>query len=202
MNYYAVNYSYNDLQHHGVLGMKWGVRKERESQGRKNRASATMDGVYQNKANKHLSKLESSRTRIGKNYHNARALNYDIRARQARTQANSKTLMGKFVSSQYGVDNSKATADYYNRKSQYAKTRLGKTINKSSAYNANASAKMFEKISQTKGIKNKGKVYVDDYIYGNRKTWSGRNVTQGQYFIENMLGISNIKDFVYYKGNK
>lgn len=177
----------NALYHHGVKGMKWGQRKAES---------------YNAKADSHIQKIGSSRTRLGKNYHNRLATNYRSGAR-VQTRSNNSKGIAKQISFGYGADRYKSEAEYRDRKAAHSTTRLGKTWNKSAAYNLRTDSNNLKRLSESKGLINKGKTVADQVKNTKYKTWSGRTVTNGQLFVESMLPpVGAVKDINYYRKTK
>ena len=181
----------DELQHYGVIGMKWGKRKA---------------SYYTDKANNQITKMDQSKTRLGKSYHNHRALSYE-------TKANVKNSMREkgvrnTISNVYGygqeASRGNALSNYYDRKTTYTNSRLRKTIAKSNSYNAKTMAKAASRMHKSRGIR-RIVDYVDAYMNRSIKTWSGRTTTTGKNAAESILtgGILNtVKDCKYYLDTK
>ena len=101
--FYAVPARSNELYHYGVKGMKWGKRKA---------------SYYDAKAQSHASAIATSKTRLGKNYHNYRAFRNEIKSGE-RKGSNGNIL--KKLDNKYGHGASARIYDagskYYERKS-------------------------------------------------------------------------------------
>lgn len=186
------NYNYpNYLAHYGVLGMKWGVRKAKQ---------------YQAQVNKYQSKYNNAKTYVGKSIRNAQLTNATARLNVQKRQ-NASTGLRAYANIGYGADRSSANVGYHNRAKSYAKTRIGRTAHDNKAKNAAKTAVLYNKISDTKGLSNKGKTYVNDFMNTKYNSWSGRSITRGQYTVENMLGVygvsvANVRDMNYYLTHK
>ena len=181
----------DELMHYGVIGMKWGKRKA---------------SYYTDKANSHISKMNTSKTKLGKSLHNYQAYKNE-------TKANMKKTMGekgirKTIDNVYGyggiASEQKAAANYYNRKSTYSKSKLSATAAKSKSYNLSTAAKANTKLHNTKGVE-RAKARVDALMNRPIKTWSGRTTTTGKKALDNILtgGISGaVKDVSYYRKHR
>lgn len=172
-------YAYSDsLVHYGVPGMKWGHRK-----------------TYTQKANSHISKIGTSKTRLGKNYHNYMAYTNQARNNQAqaikRDMMNKKGRTLKTLDNMYGhgarAASQKAASDYYTRKSKYTKTRVGTNSAKAYAYNNKQWSNANTKLHNSKSVREYGKNYVDAIANTSIKTWSGRTTTNGKRLVDNLL---------------
>lgn len=183
--------SEEELIHYGVIGMKWGKRQA---------------GYYTDKARSHISKMNTSKTKLGKTLHNYQAYRNE-------TKANVKKTMGekgirKTVDNVYGhggmASQQKAAANFYNRKASYSKSKIGATAAKSKSYNESTAAKANTKLHNTKGIEH-AKTYVNALVNRPIKTWSGRTTTTGKNVLENVLtaGIAGtVKDVNYYRKHR
>lgn len=190
MAQYGYAYS-NTLVHYGVPGMKWGRRK-----------------TYAQKASSHISKIGTSKTRLGKTYHNLAA--YNNQAKDNRSKAIARDMMKKKGRTLKTLDNmyghganaarQKAASDYYTRKSKYTKTRLGTTSAKSAAYSNKQIAKANTRIHNSKSVREYGKNYYDAYANTPIKTWSGRTTTLGKQAVDNFItgGLAGTAMDAYY----
>ena len=193
-NYRPARNVYNDeLMHYGVIGMRWGKRKSK----------------YQDRAEYHRNKIGSSKTRLGKEYHNYRAYRNEYKTNVGNALAKDKGKDLKQIGNLYGhgdyAARQKAASNYYNRKSEYSKTNLGKTINASRSYNQDQWSKQNAKLHDAKGVKDYASKYVNAVANTKQKTWAGRTTTTGKQMIDSVLtgGLyGTISDIDHYNQTK
>lgn len=190
--FYAVPSRSNELMHYGVKGMKWGKRKA---------------SYYDAKASSHAAKVATSKTRLGKSYHNYRAYRNEVKAgdQKVRNNLGGKGGLVKKIDNFYGhgayARTQAAASKYYDRKSTYTKTDLGTSMAKASAYNLKTAADANTRLHNAKNLKEYGTNYVNALANRSVKTWSGRTTTTGKQFLDSyftggMIGLG--KDVSYY----
>lgn len=165
----------DELMHYGVVGMRWGKRKAK----------------YQDRAEYHRRKVGSSKSRLGKEYHNYRAYRNEYKTNVGNALSKSKGGSLRQIDNLYGhgdyAARQKAASNYYNRKSEYSKTRLGKTVNASRGYNMDQWSKQNAKLHDAKGIKDYAGKYVNAVVNTKQKTWAGRNTTTGKQMVDRVV---------------
>ena len=183
------------LYHYGIKGQKWGVRrfqnedmsltpagKERYGVGEKNKFDA--------RAQKHIDKIATSKTRIGKSFHNTRAMVNEYKSNVRNDVKNAKGI-GKKIGARLGAGASASAYDamenYYSRQKDYRKTKLGKHLSGVSAYNAHNLGKASEKIYQAKGIMGKGRASVEGAFGTKVKSITGRNTRMGEAIANSII---------------
>lgn len=193
-NYRPAPIVYDDeLMHYGVKGMKWGKRKSK----------------YQDRAEYHKRKVGSSKTRLGKEYHNYRAYRNEYKTNVGTALAKNKGAGLRQFDNLYGhgdyAARQKAASGYYNRKSEYSKTRLGKTINASRGYNQDQWAKQNTKLHNAKGVGDYVGKYVSALANTKQKTWAGRTTTTGKQMVDMALTggvVGTVMDIDHYGTTK
>lgn len=190
--FYAVPARSNELYHYGVKGMKWGKRKA---------------DYYDAKASSHASKVATSKTRLGKSYHNYRAYRNEVKSGDQKVRNNAGGTGGllKKIDNYYGhganARYQNAASKYYDRKSTYTKTDLGTSMAKANAYNLKNAAAANTRLHNSKNLREYGTNYVNAVANRSIKTWSGRTTTTGKQFLDNYFTggmIGTVQDVKYY----
>lgn len=190
--FYAVPARSDELYHYGVPGMKWGVRKAER---------------YEARSKSHAAKVSTSKTRLGKSYHNYRAYRNEVKSgdQKVRNEVGGKGGILKKIDNVYGhganARAQSAASKYYDRKSTYTKTDLGTSIAKANAYNMKTAAAANTRLHNAKNLREYGTNYVNALANRSVKTWSGRTTTTGKRFLDNyftggMIGLG--KDVNHY----
>lgn len=153
--------------------------------------------------------MRKSKTRFGKNWNNTLAYINEYKENVGKNYRKDKKSYLKTLDNLYGhgdlAANQKASSNYYKRKSEYSKTRLGKTLNESRAYNMSQYQKANERTHGSKNVKEYGKNLVNAILKTEEKSWAGRKRTSGGKIADDLLTggtIGLVKDIHYYKDHK
>lgn len=194
--FYAVPARSNELMHYGVPGMRWGHRKAQR---------------YEARAKSHAAKVATSKTRLGKSFHNNMSYFNEVAAgnQKVRNNAGGKGNILKKIDNVYGhgatARSQEAASKYFERKSGYTKTRLGTTMAKSAAYNNKTAAEANKKLHDSKSLQEYGNNFVNGMFNRSIKTWSGRTTTTGAKYVDELITggmIGVMEDHAYYAKTK
>lgn len=202
--FYAVPTRSNELYHYGVKGMKWGVHRADRM------ASQVLANHHANRAKYHESKIATSKTRLGKNYHNYRAFRNEVKSgnKQVRADRGGEGNILKKADNIYGHGSlsrrQNAASNYYNRKGDYARTNLGGAMAKASAYNLKTAADANARLHNSKKLSEYASNYIDSVANRSIKTWSGRTTTTGKNMVDRMLtgGMIGLAQDIGHYSNK
>lgn len=187
------NYT-NELYHYGVPGMRWGHRKN--------------ESYYRNKAQKSISKMKSSKTKLGKHFHNYSAYINEQKANVKRSNKNETNIL-KRLDNKYGhganASSLNASSNFYKRLASYQTKQKAKTKSEARSYNAKSAANANERLHNAKNPIDYGKKYIEAKFNRPVKTAVGRKTTSGKVYVDNLLTlgvVGLIKDAKYKRNSK
>lgn len=168
----------NELYHYGVIGMKWGVRKNRYDK-------------YNRKAEKELAKSKRARTNFGRHFHGDRAADFREMARTSKKMSEAKTFKERF----WTKHGNARKASIYETKAEKADARaknsnlrkVRRAYNESKAYNLRSSAGARRATAAEKGLSNKIETSIIAGISAKKMTMGGKTRSNGQAYVENIL---------------
>lgn len=185
------------LAHHGIKGQRWGVRRFQDESGYLTPAGRARYGVgpaeakARAKADKHIAKIEKSKTRLGKAWHNEMAYMHERDAIEARNKARDKGNLKKELSNMYGAGKKsaeyEAEANYQARRKGYLKNERARKEAEIAEYNNRQMQKRYDRIHNAEGLKKTAEVTLKSYGDTKLKTASGKETTLGKEVVKNVL---------------
>lgn len=172
----------NYLIHHGVKGMKWGVRRAQRF--------ASLEKA-------HNAKVATSKTGIGKRYHINRAEINAFKKDRRNASMQTKGLMKKasiWVGNEREANMSKHLSNRSQRNVDTRKLKVTKHLSGVNAYNFNEKAKSHARIANSKDLISwVGNNFAHSYARP-MKSISGRETTNGKEFVISYFtaGLGNI----------
>lgn len=222
---------YDDyLEHHGIKGQKWGVRRFENANGTLTAAGRKRYGDRSDKIEKTLQKANkwenraiNAKTSLGRGISETIGANKRMKAdlQAAKATGDYKLLTGGFHSNRNMSRNLGAIAESQARVAEGLKKRsegmsgkkkekmMDKAVKRLSvAENAESYAKSYKKVADAKGL-NKAATKVNEYLKfgGKLRSNSGRQTTAGSRYVENLANsmtfgaASAIADKRYRKKN-
>ena len=169
MGFYYIS---DELYHHGVKGMKWGIRKEQKLMA---------------KSDKWARKEERAKTRFGKNLASDQRIAYKYAADQQRAINNAGSRKAK-MRQKYGAEASerisKMGAEQYAARASRAKNDKKRAQMERAAYNNASMAKHYRNVSQHSGSTIKRAKYSATHMgkVPLKNIRNGKNTTYGKEF--------------------
>lgn len=211
MSYFYITRSYDDLEHHGILGQKWGVRRFQN-----------YDGTYTKKGLERYNKTKAKYDEVNKEIKDRKAKIKALKAegKEAyREQDTVKTLKAKksLIKSQLNADKAQLKMDYKADKGKELKAK-GQTIEENNkkvsavatgAAIANVALRSFPPIGdRTSDFYGKVKIgqkevnYTIRNITVNKLLATGVNAAAAAYTIKKMNDNKKLRGYYYHKNTK
>lgn len=173
----------NELYHYGVVGMHWGVRKDRYD-------------YYTKRAKKSQEKSDKARTRLGKYFHGDRAADFREMARTSKKMSEAKTRKERFWTkhgSKRWASENRSRAEKSDIRAKNSRLKIRRATNIARSTNLRTTATVWDATAKANGLGKKVATAVIKDATRDVETIGGRRIKHYQYIGEgvaaNLLGF-------------
>lgn len=175
----------DELYHYGVLGMRWGVRKNKY-------------GEYSSKAAASQMKADAAKTKFGKHVHGDRAKDFKYMAETSKAMSKSTGLKGR-IKAKYGFEANQrygeTQASKLDVRAKDSKLKINRAAASANAYNIRSAAASMKKVHNEKTFNNKVKKLLTESLRDRPiETIGGRHITSGKRLVDTI--IMNVGDSI------